>query len=53
MGTVKDGWLGRFFEDFNVGDVYRSRLGRTITEADNIQLTLLTNKTNQIHFNTH
>ena len=23
MGTVKDGWVGRFFEDFNVGDVYR------------------------------
>jgi itaconyl-CoA hydratase len=53
MGTVKDGWLGRFFEDFNVGDIYRSRLGRTITEADNIQFTLLTNNTNQIHFNTH
>src|SRR3954453_18339617 len=53
MGTVKDGWLGRFFDDFNVGDVYRSRLGRTITEADNIQFTLLTNNTNQIHFNTH
>lgn len=53
MGTVKEGWLGRFFEDFNVGDVYRSRLGRTITEADNIQFTLLTNNTNQIHFNTH
>ncbi len=53
MGTVKEGWLGRFFEDFDVGDVYRSRLGRTITEADNIQFTLLTNNTNQIHFNTH
>ncbi|MGZ3323024.1 MAG: MaoC family dehydratase, partial [Xanthobacteraceae bacterium] len=53
MGTVKEGWVGRFFEDFNVGDVYRSRLGRTITEADNIQFTLLTNNTNQIHFNTH
>ena len=50
---MKEGWLGRFFEDFNVGDVYRSRLGRTITEADNIQFTLLTNNTNQIHFNTH
>jgi len=32
MGTVKEGWLGRFFEDFSVGDVYRSRLGRTITD---------------------
>ena len=45
------GWQGRFFEDFQVGDVYRSRLGRTITEADNISFTLLTNNTNQVHFN--
>jgi acyl dehydratase len=34
-----------------VGDVYRCRLGRTVTEADNIWFTLLTNNTNQIHFN--
>ena len=53
MGTVKEGWVGRFFEDFQVGDIYRCRIGRTITEADNIQFTLLTNNTNQIHFNTH
>ena len=53
MGTVKQGWNGRFFEDFQVGDVYRSRLGRTITETDNIQFTMITNNTNQIHFNTH
>ena len=45
------GWEGRYFEDFNVGDIYRSRLGRTITEADNTWFTLLTNNTNQIHFN--
>jgi itaconyl-CoA hydratase len=44
---------GRFFEDFAVGDTYRSRLGRTITQADNIWFTLLTNNTNQIHFNEH
>jgi itaconyl-CoA hydratase len=53
MGNVKQGWNGRFFEDFAVGDVYRSRLGRTITETDNIQFTMITNNTNQIHFNTH
>ena len=52
MGSVEEGWTGRFFEDFHVGDVYRSRLGRTITETDNIQFTLITNNTNQIHFNT-
>ncbi len=49
---IKPGWEGRFFEDFEVGDVYRSRLGRTVTEADNIWFTLLTNNTNQLHFNT-
>jgi len=53
MGNVKQGWSGRFFEDFAVGDIYRSRLGRTITETDNIQFTMITNNTNQIHFNTH
>jgi itaconyl-CoA hydratase len=51
VGTAKPGWEGRFFEDFEIGDVYRCRYGRTITEADNIQFTLLTNNTNQIHFN--
>lgn len=51
MATIKPGWEGRFLEDFEVGDVYRCRYGRTITEADNIQFTLLTNNTNQLHFN--
>ncbi len=49
----KTGWQGRFFEDFEVGDAYRSRIGRTITQADNIWFTLLTNNTNQLHFNEH
>jgi itaconyl-CoA hydratase len=44
-------WRGRFFEDLEVGDVYRSRLGRTISEADNVWFTCLTLNTNQIHFN--
>jgi acyl dehydratase len=51
MSQVKPGWEGRFFEDFEVGDIYRCRFGRTVTEADNIQFTLLTNNSNQIHFN--
>ena len=51
MGQIKPGWEGRYFDDFEVGDVYRCRHGRTVTEADNIQFTLLTNNTNQIHFN--
>jgi itaconyl-CoA hydratase len=44
-------WRGRYFEDFRVGDVYPSRLGRTITETDNVWFTCLTLNTNQIHFN--
>ncbi|MDE3074633.1 MAG: MaoC family dehydratase [Chloroflexota bacterium] len=51
--AIKEGWKGRFFEDFDVGDVYQCRIGRTITQADNIWFTLLTNNTNQIHFNQH
>jgi acyl dehydratase len=42
---------GPFFEDFKVGMKFKSRIGRTITEADNIWFTLLTNSSNQIHFN--
>lgn len=51
--TVKPGWEGRFYEDFEVGDVYRHPMGRTITESDNTWFTLLTMNTNQSHFNTH
>ena len=51
MGNLKPGWQGRFFEDFEIGDVYRCRYGRTVTEEDNISFTLLTCNTNQIHFN--
>lgn len=51
MSRLREGWSGRFLEDFEVGDVYRCRYGRTVTEADNIQFTLLTNNTNQLHFN--
>lgn len=31
--------------------MFRSRLGRTITEADNVWFTCLTMNTNQVHFN--
>jgi acyl dehydratase len=49
--ALETGWEGRFLEDFMVGAVYRCRYGRTQTEADNINFTLQTNNTNQIHFN--
>ena len=48
--SLKTGWQGRVYEDFEVGDIYRHPLGRTITQADNIWFTLLTNNPNPIHF---
>jgi itaconyl-CoA hydratase len=49
--VIKEGWEGRFYEDFEVGERYRHPLGRTITETDNIWFTLLTMNPNQLHFN--
>ena len=51
--TIKEGWKGRFFEDFEVGDVYQHPLGRTVTTTDNIWFTLLTQNTAPIHFDHH
>jgi acyl dehydratase len=49
----REGWRGRFFEDFAVGDVYRHPLGRTVTTTDNLWFTLLTQNTNPIHVDHH
>ena len=49
----KDGWKGRFYEDFDIGDVYDHPLGRTVTNTDNIWFTLLTQNTAPIHFDSH
>ncbi len=51
--SVKEGWRGRFFEDFEVGDVYPHPLGRTVTTTDNIWFTLLTQNTAPVHFDHH
>ena len=45
------GWQGRYFEDFDVGDVYKHPYGRTVTETDNVWLTNLTMNVNPMHFN--
>ena len=47
--TVKEGWRGRFFEDFEVGDIYEHPLGRAITTTDNIWFTLLAQNTAPVH----
>jgi acyl dehydratase len=41
----------RAYEDFRVGDVYRSAVGRTVTETDNLLFTMLAMNTNELHFN--
>jgi itaconyl-CoA hydratase len=48
--ATREGWQGRFFEDFEVGDVYEHPLGRTVTTTDNMWFTLLTQNTAPIHF---
>ncbi len=40
---------GQYFEDFQVGSVYRHRPGRTISEADNTHFSLLTMNTHPMH----
>ena len=47
--AIREGWRGRFFEDFGVGDVYEHPLGRTVTTTDNLWFTLLTQNTAPIH----
>jgi itaconyl-CoA hydratase len=42
--------FGRYYEDFNVGDIYEHRPSRTISEADNTWFTLLTMNTHPMHF---
>ncbi len=51
--TVKEGWRGRFFEDFEIGDIYEHPLGRTVTTTDNAWFTLLTQNTAAVHFDHH
>jgi acyl dehydratase len=51
--TIKEGWSGRVYEDFEVGDIYQHPLGRTVTQTDNIWFTLLTVNPNPIHFDAH
>jgi itaconyl-CoA hydratase len=43
------GEVGRYYEDFEVGDVYEHRPGRTITDADNINFSLMTMNQHPMH----
>ena len=41
---------GRYFEEFEIDDVYEHRPGRTITETENTWFTLLTMNQHPLHF---
>lgn len=41
--------IGRYFEDFVVGDIYEHRPGRTVTESDNINFSLMTMNQHPMH----
>ena len=47
--AIKEGWTGRVYEDFEVGDIYKHQLGRTVIAADNVWFSLMTQNTNPIH----
>lgn len=47
---VRNGWMGRFFEDFTPGDTYAHPVGRTITEEDNLSITLTALNTARMHY---
>ncbi|MPZ24919.1 MAG: MaoC family dehydratase [Micromonosporaceae bacterium] len=51
--TDRHRWEGRFLEDFVVGDIYEHPIGRTITTADNMWFTLLTQNTARLHIDHH
>ena len=42
--------FGRYYEDFQLGDIYEHRPNRTLTETDNTWFTLLTMNTHLMHF---
>jgi itaconyl-CoA hydratase len=44
---------GRFYEDFEPGQIIRHPLGRTVSQTDNAWFTLLTVNSNPIHFDAH
>ncbi len=44
---------GLWFEELEVGTLYRHRPGRTVTEADNVLFTTLTMNTQPLHLDAH
>ena len=51
MSTTHERPFGRFFEDFEVGDIYRHWPGKTITEADDHLFCMITMNHHPLHTN--
>ncbi|HEX9775933.1 MAG TPA: MaoC family dehydratase [Actinomycetota bacterium] len=51
MGEARE--FGRFFEDFEVGDVYKHWPGKTITEYDDHLFCMITMNHHPLHTNAH
>ena len=51
MGTEMP--FGRYLEDFKVGDVYKHRLSKTITESDDHLFCMITMNHHPLHTNAH
>lgn len=47
------GEIGLYFEDLEVGNIYEHRPGRTLTDADNIQFSLMTMNYHPMHCDAH
>ncbi|MFV0492691.1 MAG: MaoC family dehydratase [Pseudorhodobacter sp.] len=47
------GEIGLYFEDFEVGHIYEHRPGRTLTDQDNIQFSLMTMNYHPMHCDAH
>ena len=46
---VVEGWTGRLFEDFQLGDLYYHPFGKTVTQSDNQLFTLSTQNVSKTH----
>jgi len=44
---------GRYLDELVIGDVYRHKPGRTVTEADNLLITTLTMNSQSLHLDAH
>ncbi len=51
--TVYEPNIGRYYEEFSIGDIYKHWPGRSISEADNTWFTLLTMNKHPVHFDLH